>query len=537
MFCTTVSCMLSMTISVQASGDISRYNTNPIYMDKVFPNIKVIAQAYLVGTDNKATIGSWNHTVNIDKVPPGTKIQGKTIPAKYLPQDNIENLKQIFSAAQGYTANIWINGAYVELEGAKLNVVAYDDKYVTFWSNGYKAFSNIATCAQRLWQLSNPAGFYRVERRYVWLDTGKKENKIPAGETIKKAGTGKVTSAYLGISPIPGIADSGDVYKVPQNTQLTVVSASLFESVTPGKTKDTYYKVAFKANTATRYLYSTGYYYVQSKYINLYKTGAVKPGSTAVGTISGVGANKYLNVRSSPEQKDNVIGYLQNGAKVDVFEKNSNWATIYFNSQKAYVMSSYISGGTNTPSVKDVQKLRIKNITENKYVLTWDTVPNCTDYRIFYTTALTGGKTLYSNYHCKTNSMTVNPAYFMSMNRIYVKVAANFGSSPTKSASLALTVPPKPKTFTSDKLKSGKTTITAALPASSDYLIQYSTTRSYANSKIIRVKAGRSGITLKNLKPNTTYYLRAYNVFSQNTDAGKKEIRSQSSTTRIIKTK
>lgn len=58
---------------------------------------------------------------------------------------------------------------------------------------------------------------------------------VPTGETIKKEGTGRVTSSFIGISPIPGTADSGDVYKVKVNTELNVVSTVKL----PSRTSDT----------------------------------------------------------------------------------------------------------------------------------------------------------------------------------------------------------------------------------------------------------------------------------------------------------
>ena len=52
-------------------------------------------------------------TIAVDKVPVNTKIQGKTIDPQYFPQDNIENLKQLYSSVQGirisrgFPVHIW----------------------------------------------------------------------------------------------------------------------------------------------------------------------------------------------------------------------------------------------------------------------------------------------------------------------------------------------------------------------------------------------------------------------------------------------
>lgn len=53
-----------------------------------------------------------------------------------------------------------------------------------------------------------------------------------------------------------------------------------------------------------------------------------------------------LNVRSQPKTinkpKSNVIGKLQNGTKVKVIGKSSNWYQIVFGKQKGWVSANYI---------------------------------------------------------------------------------------------------------------------------------------------------------------------------------------------------
>ena len=95
--------------SAKAAGDVTRYRT--AYLQNCCPGIQVVAHAYLVGNDNVANY--WK-TIAVDKVPVNTKIQGKTIDPQYFPQDNIENLKQLYSSVQGYQNFTWISGAYLE---------------------------------------------------------------------------------------------------------------------------------------------------------------------------------------------------------------------------------------------------------------------------------------------------------------------------------------------------------------------------------------------------------------------------------------
>ena len=103
--------------SAKAAGDVTRYRT--AYLQNCCPGIQVVAHAYLVGTDNVANY--WK-TIAVDKAPVNTKIQGNTIDPQYFPQDNIENLKQLYSSVQGYQNFTWISGAYLENEGSKLQV-------------------------------------------------------------------------------------------------------------------------------------------------------------------------------------------------------------------------------------------------------------------------------------------------------------------------------------------------------------------------------------------------------------------------------
>ena len=90
--------------STKAAGDVTRYRT--AYLQNCCPGIQVVAHAYLVGNDNVANY--WK-TIAVDKVPVNTKIQGKTIDPQYFPQDNIENLKQLWGIriSRGFPVHIW----------------------------------------------------------------------------------------------------------------------------------------------------------------------------------------------------------------------------------------------------------------------------------------------------------------------------------------------------------------------------------------------------------------------------------------------
>ena len=60
--------------------------------------------------------------------------------------------------------------------------------------------------------------------------------------------------------------------------------------------------------------------------------------------VTNANQKRDINVQAAANSSSEVLGYLQNEAQVQVYEKesNANWAAIYFNSQKAYVPAKYL---------------------------------------------------------------------------------------------------------------------------------------------------------------------------------------------------
>ena len=184
--------------------DLKRYVT--LQLEQVYPEIDVVAKAYVVGSDNILQKGS-KDSGSRDLLP-GTKIQGKTIDPKYMPQDNMENLQQAASGVVTGNPLRYPNCAYIEREGAVLRVVYYDEEKVIFWSAGYRSFSDLSPwiCKQDVYLESNSPGFYQVPGNAVWLDPGRTEkyNAIPASEKNKQpVATGTVGGSALASSHFP----------------------------------------------------------------------------------------------------------------------------------------------------------------------------------------------------------------------------------------------------------------------------------------------------------------------------------------------
>ena len=110
--------------------DLKRYVT--LQLEQVYPEIDVVAKAYVVGSDNILQKGS---KIQVQKVAAGTKIQGKTIDPKYMPQDNMENLQQAASGVVTGNPLRYPNCAYIEREGA-VSVYRHSSRQYPFWKTG-----------------------------------------------------------------------------------------------------------------------------------------------------------------------------------------------------------------------------------------------------------------------------------------------------------------------------------------------------------------------------------------------------------------
>lgn len=289
-------------------ADTSIYSQK--YMEQCCPGIKAIGELYVTGGIMES---KYTHRIPVYSVPYDTKIQGQTISKTYLPHGNIENLKEIFSSVTGFREFEWISGEYQASGAEKYKVVAYDDKNVIFWSNGYKAFpESPAMCHQSDIMMSHPPGFYLIPRGQVWMKLYKydERNKYDAKSDgngniiVEYRGKGRVTSAYLGISSLPEYVDTGYVYHVKSNTELMI--ADTRKIYTKDK-NDLYYKVIFRANNSVNYLSDFEYFYVQAKYLQKINKPVVeqpKPAPTKV-RVKTIKNNQYVMTWNKPSGNRN----------------------------------------------------------------------------------------------------------------------------------------------------------------------------------------------------------------------------------------
>src|SRR5699024_2752100 len=83
------------------------------------------------------------------------------------------------------------------------------------------------------------------------------------------------------------------------------------------------------------------------------------------GTTYIVG-NDGLNVRSSPSSSASVIGTLNKGDKVTVFQDKHGWKQTYYNGQTAWVAGQYLMKSSNQSSPK--KKAEVKQTSTTVYV-------------------------------------------------------------------------------------------------------------------------------------------------------------------------
>lgn len=519
------------------------------YMEQCCPGIKSLGEIYITGGSEEP---KYTDRITIWPVPYDTKIQGQTIEKKYLPHGNIENLQEIFSSVIGYREFEWITGEYQEGGGAKYQVVAYDDRNVIFWSNGYKAFpESPAMCHQSDIMMSHPPGFYMIPKGQVWMNLDSNYNAYNKFDNYDKDGNaivnyvakGKVTKNYLGICTLPGVVSTGDVYRVKNNTELYVVST---QKVTLKGESIPYYKVAFRATNHTYYMSKWGYFYVQSRYINLYRNGVKVPDNLTDGKIVDSYAHD-INVYKEPKTSSTVLGYVQKDTEIQYYEQDSNstWSKVWYNSGEAYIQTKYLQK-VNKPAVEQPKpapsKVSVKTIKNNQYVMTWNKPSGCQDYKIILTkNPLSTAKKniVYQNNHYKSNVFTVKNSWLKKNTKtgLYLLVSANYShGTSTSTRSDLIYMASKPKALKKKQLKISKKSIKFVKYYTDMAKLQYSTNKSFKKAKTVKAKNGIVK-SISKLKPKTTYYIRYSTSDYVDTNSGGKMVYSDWSKALKVKTK
>ena len=532
-------------------------------LENCVPGVKVIGEAFVHGGNDRVdkSYGIGNAVavkcyVDEEEDRDSVYIQDQKIDRGWIVRGNIQHLYNLHHSSlagnngSASDQNIgWPKDAYCDeysaYEGEKLQVVDYDEDWVYFWSTGAKTYegSYTAYCMNWLLLRSHPAGFYKMDRDYVWLNLY--ENDIPVYKTDEEVGVGYISkNAFL--YQKPGNTGEGPCYAVGTNTRLIVADATPVDSVKPGDTQK-YYKVRFIGSNETYYMgYKYYYVYVNSRYLNLYKyKNAAKdlnlPANAAKAYIYSpsvtIASDRMYSEKSKSSKK--LDGYLGDGAKVyvDVDKTDDTWTAVQFNDQIAYVETKTAQSHVQYY----VDDIWIKGVTsDNQYSLTCGKIPEM----VKLTFKDKNGNTIKFTYNGKTykeayykanaNGMTIPSSVFEGYEGFLsgVKVTASVKGDNNYSTSIILKWPSKPSSSFSKHSATNNVIMLSGLSKGAE--LQYSTSSSFKNAKT--VTATGSYATIKNLKKNTKYYFRYRNTLEVDTANGERVLYSNWSKTVSAKT-
>ena len=514
---------VNVSASTYNLGDTSIYKT--LYLNQVYPDIKQIGEAYIVGTDE---IPDFSKRIAVEKVPLGTKIQGGAIDEKYLDQNNMANLEALFSSViTAEKPNYDTSKAYLEGEEATLQVVAVNDDKVIFWSNGYRSFAaegiTAISCKADDFLLNHPPGFYQISASQVWLNIPTEEyNVIPSGKENAVAATGNTTWPTLGIWQKPS-KEGRPAYVLGNNA--TVSLASTEKIATIDDSGSTYYKLIFKgSSTSTTYMASEkSYCYVDSLYVDVTMDGADKPSDLQTASIINLDSDKYLNLRSEKSEESGLVGRVvkNTNVKYSPSGSDSEWAMLWFSGQKCYIPAKHVYQGQYI-AINNTGRLAIKDIVDGQYVVRWDPTNSDKGYTIAVTTTdddndlgKFGSYWLYKNKSYTQNEFTIDGSYFKdgdkNRSKIYFRVTSNSGMDTYSIELPRLSVLEETKAPTWNKaggiVKRTVDDDSMYFNLSISSQIQIATDKNF--TKNVQSEDSKTIATYFNyLKPKTTYYVR-----------------------------
>ncbi|MBR3785310.1 MAG: fibronectin type III domain-containing protein [Firmicutes bacterium] len=489
----------------------SGQGTNLKIKDMV-PNVQVLGEALLIGEnqmmdrESKDGLGAF---VNIKSVvdSEGDKyeyyIQGQWIDPRWISTDNMQHLYNLYNSpisGQGYADNSrvgWPSNAsaqeFICREGTKYQVVAYDDEWVTIWSDGLKGYSgiNARQCYAYMLLRTHQAGFYRVERDKVYLNLYAEEEVAP---NRYYSGIGQVTAYNLRVFPKPGDTGSGNCYAYTVNSEMYVVDPTPIPSQAEGDTA-TYYKVLFCGSNDTNYMGHKYYYgYMNSAYINYKGSNPVTPaGSSPIKVYpkSGNWAKLYEAKDTASASPVEVSIYTRLHALPE--GTDDQWAAVQYSGRTLYIQKQDIQYTLENLKVYDINK-------DNEYVIGWDPIGASAEVKIY-----SGDKILAKGIFSK-NTATIGNKWFdkVSSGAYLKELKVTVGVKGSSATPKEITLKKLPKRASVSGTAENNRII---VNAKATEQVQYATKKDFSNAKTIKGKK-KGSVTIKNLKKNTTYYVR-----------------------------
>ncbi len=510
----------SSAMSYTGTGKISWYSNVPDYSH----GYKVIGEAYVVGSNNKVNTNKFGRGEHVDAYSAtGSGYASVT--------GNIQNLYNLYYKEYGKTtANklYWPSGIeYYLCEGEKLQVVSYDSTYVYYYSPGFKSFgSSLYNCDTATLLESHPAGVYKVKLSDVWLDI---QGRREFATSTNYVGTAQVIRETANVFQDLDMIGKARCYAYPVNTELKIVEPAPIKAANGYK----YYKAVIKGNNAVEYFSCNDFYvYINEEYINYHANDAKIPDGYSVAKIAEVGAGKAAYVYPSKDNDEGKKAVFANDAKLKTYPSKSsdNRICIWYNDGYAYVHADKVK--------YYVDQLNIKDIVNDKYVLSWDPVP----VEVVLTAKSIIGKNVTNNavkLDGKNTSITLSAntsTYTVDNNVLYnydgvlygIEVSVQVKGDDTK-GSREIRIPQNLSSLMCHYPQNNQMTINGSwIGKNYGTVIEYSTNKNFKNVK--KTYADKNYYVIKGLKKNTKYYLRAYNTFNVKTENGSKLKKGKTST-------
>ena len=533
---------------VSAAGDTSRYKTQ--FLSGQYSGMKVIAQAYLTGGDKEPDNGN---KIAISPIPSNlTKIQGYTIKDTHKRRDNMKNLAELYRSVIGARPSYDYSIEYLELEGAKLDVVAIKGDSIIFWSNGYRGFSNFGpgSCDTSDWLMTHAPGFYSLPISAVWLYYPSSEyNSIPDGmeDTYETTGTviakgALITQRKAVLYTRPEASHKTYAYRVKYNTKLKVVSSEPIPA-TDGS-KDTYYKVIFKGNTAVNYMANYCYLYIKSTDVDVLIENDKTPDDLQPAYTKNIAAG--MTEKLYAKDKKTVVAKIQ--VHTNLWWSKSNdikgYRAIWYNGQLCYLKNKYFQKGEFVEKLH-ATNLRIKDVVDGQYLLTWDKTTTPTDYTLEIVNEVDGMEQYlyFRDEFVVKNEYLIDSSYFdpdgNKRSYIHVRVFANDNSGRSHSTYIKLQrltpleeteKPSWDEIYYTDKAFETFIDFNAAAQ------VQMSTDKNFKKNVVTHTSRSNAK-TFEDLTPGTTYYFRFRHAMFLDTDAGEKVIGGPWSEVKALSTK
>lgn len=512
-------------------------------LKQAYPNMKVISLGF-IQDNGKITLTGIDTTSKIAVYPvKDTTIQGISIDEKYRPSSTPRERLSALLLKYGLDVNrrLRVDCAFGDRVTRCVNVVYYDDNYAYYWSEGYfePDPGNLLACTAGVLNEGHQPGFYRIERKNIWLNDYYGKAKLEQAGNPKTVGTGTV-SARCNFYQTPGKNyKTGVVWRLANNKKVKVISPKPI-AATDGS-GDTYYQVRFN-DKGYVYIRNEGIYYINTKYVNLRLNGEKVPTFLATATVDPL-TYAGVNIRTQKSTSAAGMGYLEKGSTIDVIAKDGEWATVYYSGKTGYLQTKYLTNFVYPTYHGTVKNVKLKSFKKKCPVIQWTGNSGADSYVIEIKSRITSKKT----YVVKQNTFTVPAKYMKDLRapvniKIYERIKSADGSTiltSDKYTSYQIPSVPNPMVTKRNLKRKGKKVIYTvpkkAKKAKQVYKeIKYADNKKFKRAKTVK-KVAKRKMTLKGISKNKYYYYKVRSYYKYK--IGKKTYKMYSAWSRSSKYK